>query len=79
MAVFKERTIENGRDAMSSEVSGGFSLIPRLIHHQNYTALAHTHFDKSVVENKHQENYLADKRHITHAGLNSAKLQAHKQ
>lgn len=31
----KGRTIESGRDAMSSEVS---ALISRLIHHQNYTA-----------------------------------------
>lgn len=34
----KERAMESGREAVFSEISGGFSLDPRLIHHQNYTA-----------------------------------------
>ena len=37
---------------MSSEVSGGFSLIPRLIYHQNYILIQ---FDKFVVENQQGE------------------------
>lgn len=39
--------------------------------------LALTHFYKFVFENEHQKICFSNKRHITHAGLNSAKLQAH--
>lgn len=53
---------------MSSEVSGGFALISRLIHHQNTHLLALIHFDKVVVKSEHQENNLSNKRHVTHAG-----------